>query len=134
MIYLINNGVIFQRNNLTVADFDVICGMVSWAVCGTGQSRDKNKQVKNEVPLEIRNSRYVLLVFNCFIVFKTSICFRDAEMKLTKQEKEAIGKKCKLLLNYGRFDYLKQLDFNCNLYYYVNSNVSLENVCIVACK
>lgn len=55
-------------------------------------------------------------------------------MGLTKQEKELVGKKCKLILDYGRYDYLKQLDFNSNLYYYVNSDVSLENVCIVASK
>lgn len=60
--------------------------------------------------------------------------FRDEEIGLTKKEKELVGKKCKLLIDYGRYEHIKNLGFNCNLYYYVTTDISLENVCIVAYK
>lgn len=33
-----------QEVGLTKSDFDVMCGMVSWAVCGTGKSREYRQQ------------------------------------------------------------------------------------------
>lgn len=56
------------------------------------------------------------------------------EIGLTQSEKEKIGKKAKLVLDYGRYDFLRNKGYNCSLFYYVPSDVSLENVCIVASK
>lgn len=36
-----------QNNNLTNEDFDIICGLVSWATCGTGQSRETRQKIEN---------------------------------------------------------------------------------------
>lgn len=60
--------------------------------------------------------------------------FRDKNIGLSRQEKEIVGKKCKTLLNYGRLKYLEDNGFKCELNFYVNSDVSLENLCIVAYK
>lgn len=55
-------------------------------------------------------------------------------MGLNQQQREEIGKKAKLLIDYGRFYYLLNNKFNCHLYYYVEQDVTLENVCIVGTK
>lgn len=33
-----------QSVGLNAKDFDVMCGMVSWATCGSGWSREKNAE------------------------------------------------------------------------------------------
>lgn len=53
---------------------------------------------------------------------------------LTSSEKEQIGRKVNSLLNWGRLEYLKKVGFQTNLIYYTTTDVSLENMCIVATK
>ena len=85
-------------------------GMSSWATCGTGFSREKNCEKGGDV--EIVNER-------------------DREIGLNRAQKGEIGKRCKAILNWGRLQFLEGLGFQCNLHFYVGSDVSLENVCIV---
>lgn len=61
-------------------------------------------------------------------------CYRNKELGLSRDEKTEYGKKAKLLLDYGRMEFLKSLGFNCYLYYYVKPEISLENLLIVATK
>lgn len=57
-IIVIYTWVAFQENNLSLSDFDVICGLVSWAVCGTGKSREKNKTENvNQEENDVRNNK-----------------------------------------------------------------------------
>ncbi|XP_012285163.1 tRNA:m(4)X modification enzyme TRM13 homolog [Orussus abietinus] len=49
-------------------------------------------------------------------------------------DREDIGRRVKILLNWGRLEYLKTLGFHCQLLYYVPTDVSLENMCIIATK
>lgn len=44
--------------NLTEDDFDVMCGMVSWATCGTGKSRDVASEVDHKNEEEQINNRF----------------------------------------------------------------------------
>ncbi|GJQ73071.1 hypothetical protein Trydic_g1701 [Trypoxylus dichotomus] len=106
----------FNKNNLSRKDFDIMRGMVSWATCGTGFSREKNSEIDAEF---YRNNL-------------ESSSERDKQIGLNRQEKEMVGKKCKALLNYGRLKYLESIGFKCELCFYVSPSVSLENLCIVA--
>lgn len=45
-----------------------------------------------------------------------------------------MGKKCKDLLNWGRKMYIQNFGFSSILCYYVNNEVSLENVCLIGVK
>lgn len=89
-----------------------MCGMTSWATCGSGLSRT----LRLEDDQEEKNND------------------RDKQMGLNRQEKAEIGKRCKTILNWGRLEYLKLLGFECFLHYYVEPCISLENVCIVAVR
>ncbi|XP_022919818.2 tRNA:m(4)X modification enzyme TRM13 homolog [Onthophagus taurus] len=108
----------FKEHDLNETDFDIMRGMVSWSTCGTGFSRVKNREVNNEF----------------YMTSLETVGERDKELGLSRHEKEIIGKKCKIILNYGRMSYMDKLGFNCKLHYYVSPNVSLENLCIVGFK
>ncbi|XP_072379376.1 tRNA:m(4)X modification enzyme TRM13 homolog [Diabrotica undecimpunctata] len=103
----------FKENNLGKTDFDIMCGMASWATCGTGLSRELRKHV-SETDLKPNE--------------------RDVIMGLTRQEKEEVGRKSKNILNWGRLHFLEKLNFKCYLHHYVDQTVTLENVCIVAMR
>lgn len=101
----------FAKHGLTRDEFDIMCGMVSWAVCGSGLSRESNKDSK-EIPVNER----------------------DKEIGLSREEKEEVGRRCKNILDYGRMHFMESLGFGCEMFYYVDASVSPENVCIVAVK
>lgn len=45
---------LLQRIGLNREDFDIMCGLVSWATCGSGKSRDVNEKLKNgDVPANL---------------------------------------------------------------------------------
>lgn len=91
-------------------DFEMMCGMSSWMTCGTGFSRDKKDL---DATVHCNNAR-------------------DKEIGLNRQQKGDVGLKCKMLLNWGRLKFLEGLGFTCDLLYYVDNDISLENVCILA--
>ncbi|KAJ8967841.1 hypothetical protein NQ317_005512 [Molorchus minor] len=101
----------FEENQLSKDNFNIMCNMASWATCGTGLSRQK--QASNEAERSKQNER-------------------DIEIGLNKEQKEDIGRKSKNIINWGRLVYLEKLGFKCALHYYVESTISLENVCVVA--
>lgn len=101
----------FAEVGLTRNDFDMMCGMTSWATCGTGFSRERKDPNTNKFQND-----------------------RDKEIGLDRSQKEEVGKRCKAVLNWGRLRFMEKLGFKCNLHYYVEAGVSLENVCIVARK
>ncbi|KAL6258813.1 hypothetical protein P5V15_010759 [Pogonomyrmex californicus] len=49
-------------------------------------------------------------------------------------EREVTGRKAKILLNWGRLVFLKNAGFQAELLYYTSTDVSLENMCIVATR
>ncbi|XP_026673089.1 tRNA:m(4)X modification enzyme TRM13 homolog [Ceratina calcarata] len=93
-------------------EFTVLCSIGSWATCGPSL----NKQIKN---LHSKND---------------SEDTRTNVKTLTPEERETIGRKVKSLLNWGRLEYLKSAGFQCNLIYYTTTDISLENMCIIATK
>lgn len=47
-------------------------------------------------------------------------------------EREVKGRKVKMLLNWGRLQYLQDFGFNCKLVKFAGKDTTLENMCIVA--
>ncbi|KAK9679997.1 Methyltransferase TRM13 [Popillia japonica] len=64
----------FSENGINRKDFDIMRGIISWATCGTGFSRDKNKEID---PDFYRNNL-------------DSLSERDKEIGLSRHEKEVI--------------------------------------------
>lgn len=100
--------IFFQENGLDIDDFVIMCGMASWATCGTGLSRNE-KHISGD---ELKQNE------------------RDIEIGLSRSDKEEVGRRSKTIINWGRLKYMEKHGFMCKLHYYVNSNVSLENSCI----
>ncbi|XP_076760004.1 tRNA:m(4)X modification enzyme TRM13 homolog [Xylocopa sonorina] len=105
-----------EQCGFTLNEFTVLCSIASWATCGSGLSKAtkiirKNGNTENNT----ENTR-------------TNV------KTLAAKEKEDIGRKVKSLLNWGRLEYLKSVGFQSNLIYYTTTDVSLENMCIIAMK
>ncbi|XP_053699449.1 tRNA:m(4)X modification enzyme TRM13 homolog [Sabethes cyaneus] len=86
-------------------EFELMVRMVSWAVCGTGTSREKRK-----VQLDGEDG---------------------VKYGLTRSQREKVGRKCKRVLDLGRIEYLTANGFNSQLKQYSKSEITLENVCLI---
>nr|XP_031828217.1 tRNA:m(4)X modification enzyme TRM13 homolog [Nomia melanderi]XP_031828218.1 tRNA:m(4)X modification enzyme TRM13 homolog [Nomia melanderi]XP_031828219.1 tRNA:m(4)X modification enzyme TRM13 homolog [Nomia melanderi] len=95
----------------TPSEFPILCSIASWATCGSNSRLNTNS-----------NSQH------------NSIDTRSRTKGLTSSEKENIGRKVKTLLNWGRSEFLKNNGFESKLVYYTTTDVSLENMCIVATR
>ncbi|XP_049954412.1 tRNA:m(4)X modification enzyme TRM13 homolog isoform X1 [Schistocerca serialis cubense] len=91
-----------------ISDFNVMCGITSWATCGSR---------KNELIRKPENS-----------------VDRYARLQLTHEKRRKIGRMCKLIFDYGRIKFLEKYGYNGVLTYYVPESVSPENVCLIAIK
>lgn len=99
----------FIQNNFSVKEFMIITKMVGWATCGTGFSRERRKQIAEQ----------------------KSNTFCNQKMLSYSRRKE-IGDKCKRLLDFARICYLEKNGYKCSLKRYVSSDITLENICLVA--
>ncbi|XP_060524263.1 tRNA:m(4)X modification enzyme TRM13 homolog [Cylas formicarius] len=146
----------FQANNLIGQDFEIICGLTSWATCGNTHSRefeqesfdgDTIKRIKLDLAREsvginksLINSRGNAVINEEYEHDKSTTGYNENEKKshekinLSRGEQEEIGRRCKNIINYGRLQFLQKQGFSCFLHYYVDQSVTLENVCIVAKK
>ncbi|EDW55092.1 tRNA:m(4)X modification enzyme TRM13 homolog [Drosophila sechellia] len=99
-----------QEAGIGAREFAILTKMVSWAVCGTGLSRERRKAME-------------------------SADFQSTEtntQRLTRQEREQIGQQCKRVLDYGRLDHLRSHGYQAELKFYVPRDVTLENVVLLA--
>uniref|UniRef100_A0A0A1XKJ1 tRNA:m(4)X modification enzyme TRM13 n=1 Tax=Zeugodacus cucurbitae TaxID=28588 RepID=A0A0A1XKJ1_ZEUCU len=105
-----------EANALTCRDFAVISKMASWAICGTGMSRERRRALEEQEqnPIEVIDG--------------------NKTQRLSLTERERIGDMCKRILDYGRLLYLREQGFEADLKYYVARDVTLENVCLLARK
>ncbi|KAL3267138.1 hypothetical protein HHI36_011278 [Cryptolaemus montrouzieri] len=103
----------FLELGLQENDFLIMCGIVSWATCGTGFSRERRQQFADSggIELELANP-----------------------LGLSAKEKTDIGWKCKNLINWARMKFVQDVGFESSLCYYVKPDVTPENVCIIAKK
>ncbi|KYM97908.1 tRNA guanosine-2'-O-methyltransferase TRM13 like protein [Cyphomyrmex costatus] len=97
-----------QQCGFTVDEFSILCSIVSWATCGCRSKSDVNSS--SDATSETVNG------------FSKS------------DEREVIGRKAKALLNWGRLVFLESVGFQAELLYYTSTDVSLENMCIVATR
>ncbi|XP_012228762.1 tRNA:m(4)X modification enzyme TRM13 homolog isoform X2 [Linepithema humile] len=103
-----------QQCGFTAEEFPILCSIVSWATCG---SRSKSN---------------IKLKHNSVIQHEESNVYQSSS-KLY-HEREFIGRKAKTLLNWGRLIFLQSAGFQAELFYYISTDVSLENMCIVAIR
>lgn len=112
----------FSQNGVTVTEFAIMTKMVGWFICGTGMSRERRKQIEERRGNEKINKD----------TDSTSDTIEDTiDYELIAERKE-IGRKCKRLMDYGRICYLEQNGYECFLKTYIDSKITLENVCLVA--
>uniref|UniRef100_U5EU63 tRNA:m(4)X modification enzyme TRM13 n=1 Tax=Corethrella appendiculata TaxID=1370023 RepID=U5EU63_9DIPT len=98
----------FQKNGFDKNSFEIVTKMVGWAICGDGMSREKRSEVATTGEIVTGHHR------------------------IPKERRMSIGIKCKRIIDYARLQYLKENGFQVSLKYYVKSDITLENVCLVA--
>jgi len=98
-----------QQCGFTADEFPVLCSIVSWATCGCRLKSDINSP---------------------------SDATSDTANRISSKsdEREVIGRKAKTLLNWGRLVFLKSVGFQAELLYYISTDISLENMCVVATR
>lgn len=103
----------FQKHNLTAQDFLYIIKMVGWAVCGGGMSKERRKLIEEQVQGQPQDEK-------------------EPKLPWTRVEREEIGYKCKRIIDHSRLQYLKEEGYTTDTFYYINKDVTLENLCIFA--
>lgn len=98
----------------TADEFPVLCRIVSWATCGI-QLSDRAGSRCDATDRRRRDEG------------------EDAQ-HAESNERELVGRKAKTLLNWGRLVFLRSVGFQTELFYYTPTDVSLENMCIVATR
>lgn len=109
----------FRQNGISVKEFAIITKMVGWAICGTGMSRERRKQIEE---------RKLAGNWTEPIISPNDIATTNRD----RHERKEIGQKCKRLIDFARIGYLEQNGFKCSLKQYVSSDITLENICLVA--
>ncbi|XP_025160425.1 tRNA:m(4)X modification enzyme TRM13 homolog isoform X2 [Harpegnathos saltator] len=106
-----------RQCGFTVDEFPILCSIVSWATCGLRSRNDAKTQPDEETT-------------------SPQHCEEDNNIVQSSEsnERELIGRKAKTLLNWGRLIFLQSVGFQAELFYYTSTDVSLENMCIVATR
>lgn len=119
----------FAENGISVKEFIIITKMVGWAICGTGMSRERRKEIEDRAKDDALDDATVASrVSND----GPALIDGDGKRKRDRHERKAIGQKCKRLIDYARICHLEQNGFECSLKQYVSSDITLENICLVA--
>ncbi|KAI8100004.1 methyltransferase TRM13-domain-containing protein [Halteromyces radiatus] len=100
---------------LSKLEFDRLCKMTSWAICGKRNVTDES-EIDHALLLEEEKEDEMGGHYSG----------RDHE------EREEIGYKCKRVLDAGRLEYLEQHGFKPYLVYYVDKTSTLENCALIA--
>lgn len=107
----------FISNGLGKKEFIIITKMASWAICGSGISRERRKMLEestHNIPAEELDT--------------------STTKRFDIKQRETIGLKCKRVLDYSRLEFLKSHHYLASLKYYVSSDITLENVCLFASR
>ena len=110
-----------EETGLSKDDFGLLCGLTSWATCGTGKPRQK--ETEDKPGSDAKESE---IKFEC----------RYERLGLSRERREEIGLKTKRLLDFGRLAYVKDnLSLqNATLYRYCEPSISLENIVLIASR
>lgn len=122
-----------QDLGVDAEELNIMLGIVSWATCGDGRSREKRNaentdaiQQSGDIECASKNDAILETGSKDHIVKNTA--------SLSQEYRELVGRRAKAILDWGRILYLRDKGFDARLCQYVPSSVSLENVCIVATK
>lgn len=99
----------FKDNGFSEKDFLLITKMASYAICGTGMSRERRKLLQDNLNQNEEATK----------------------IKMTAERRMDIGIMCKRLLDHGRLEFLREKGFEGDLKCYVGNDVTLENVALI---
>ncbi|KAM8930632.1 tRNA:m(4)X modification enzyme TRM13 homolog [Pelodytes ibericus] len=115
----------FQKLGLGQREFNLFQRMSSWATCGlrrlpadTSHCSEQDGTGGGEEDEDEHKSQ------DCNS--------ETAQWFLTVEERENLGRLCKLLIDHGRLNYLQGMGYRPTLQYYTEPEVSLENVLLTA--
>ncbi|XP_031633360.1 tRNA:m(4)X modification enzyme TRM13 homolog [Contarinia nasturtii] len=112
----------FMQNKVSEREFAIMTKMVGWAICGTGLSREKRKEIEERKESNEHTDEAI----------QEENVDANITNKRDRHQRKEIGQKCKRLIDFARICYLEQNGFKCSLKRYVSSDITLENVCLVA--
>ncbi|XP_030646971.1 tRNA:m(4)X modification enzyme TRM13 homolog [Chanos chanos] len=114
----------FRQRGLGQAEFVAFQRMSSWATCGMtkvgSDSATSPQDTKDEPDEEEEHEGRAEAIPD------------SLNGLVSAEEREHIGRLCKLLINQGRVHYLQKKGFDSSLCYYTSRDVSLENVLLTA--
>ncbi|XP_069088266.1 tRNA:m(4)X modification enzyme TRM13 homolog isoform X1 [Pleurodeles waltl] len=117
----------FQALGLSEEDFSFFQRLSSWATCGIRKKPD-DSSTSHAVSSELENNADHHDLEDQLQNFSSD----SLQRLLTVEERENIGRLCKLLIDRGRIHYLQQKGYRADLQYYTDTAVSLENVLLTA--
>ncbi|XP_072919499.1 tRNA:m(4)X modification enzyme TRM13 homolog isoform X1 [Hemitrygon akajei] len=112
----------FSSHGLGAEDFNIFQRLSSWATCGMKKHSIDISEV------EFGNADEKLHLEDHNFEEESSAY----EGILNVEEREHVGRLCKLLIDHGRIWYLQQQGFDSTLQYYTSTSISLENVLLTA--
>lgn len=112
-----------EKIGFSERNFQLMCCIASWATCGLR---------KTNIPCEGNSSTEIQHGDHNEDLPSVDQRNRYVKLGLTHSEREEIGRKCKRLIDMGRVHYLQQHNLISELVIYVDSEVTLENVALVA--
>ncbi|XP_072516251.1 tRNA:m(4)X modification enzyme TRM13 homolog isoform X2 [Salminus brasiliensis] len=131
----------FRERGLGIREFDAFQRMSSWATCGMSRvshghktsPREKvgtldEKQMGKEEEEEEEDEEDEEAEHEG----SSETIPDNLNSAVSAEEREHVGRLCKVLIDHGRLHYLQQRGFKPNLRYYTSRDVSLENVLLTA--
>ncbi|CAD7084522.1 unnamed protein product [Hermetia illucens] len=110
----------FLRNGFSRKDFNLLTKLVSWAVCGSGMSRERRKLMEESRVNEAETNNE-----------QNALGEGEIRNKISPERRAEVGKMCKRLIDYCRLRFMEKNNFRTSLRYYVRNDVTLENVCLI---
>ena len=110
-----------RSHSFKAEEFSLLCGLTSWATCGTGRPRESSNNKKTKLSSTQEDNPHT---------------DRYERLELPRENREEIGRRAKRILDQGRCKFIKdRLQMQrVKLCYYVDLNYTLENVVLIAEK
>ena len=121
-------------------DFHILSRMTSWAVCGSRMEPTRPNRLEVGLEPDGRETASVTVTRDDG-TNKSESCIPCTDEKLppctggrgyVPHQREAVGLKCKRLIDRARVEYLRERGFKGRLVHFVNPLTSLENVLLIA--
>ncbi|KAI7791209.1 tRNA:m(4)X modification enzyme TRM13 homolog [Triplophysa rosa] len=112
----------FRQRGLGPKEFTAFQRMSSWATCGM-------KKFSSEMPEQLSDHKTEEEEEH---EIDEEAITDSLKSVMSVEDREQIGRLCKLLIDQGRVHYLQQRGFESSLKYYTSRDVSLENVLLTA--